>query len=80
MLIEFLLLKFLKSILCVLTGIGSEICARIMEHETFFHLDAPVWRVTGVDAPMPYAKTLEAAALPQAKDIVHAVNKVLSIK
>lgn len=61
-------------------GIGSEICARIMEHETFFHLDAPVWRVTGVDAPMPYAKTLEAAALPQAKDVVHAVNKVLSIK
>lgn len=28
-------------------GIGSEICARIMEHETFFHLDAPVIRVTG---------------------------------
>lgn len=30
------------------SGIGSEICARIMEHETFFHLDAPVWRVTGL--------------------------------
>lgn len=30
-----------------LSGIGSEICARIMEHETFFHLDAPIWRVTG---------------------------------
>lgn len=29
------------------SGIGSEICARIMEHETFFHLDAPVMRVTG---------------------------------
>lgn len=29
-------------------GIGSEICARIMEHETFFHLDAPVIRVTGM--------------------------------
>lgn len=28
-------------------GIGSEICARIMEHETFFHLDAPIVRVTG---------------------------------
>uniref|UniRef100_A0A182FM08 Pyruvate dehydrogenase E1 component subunit beta n=1 Tax=Anopheles albimanus TaxID=7167 RepID=A0A182FM08_ANOAL len=60
--------------------IGSEICARIMEHETFFHLDAPIWRVTGVDVPMPYAKTLEAAALPQVPDVVNAVNKVLGVK
>lgn len=51
-----------------------------MEHETFFHLDAPVWRVTGVDAPMPYAKTLEIAALPQTNDVVTAVNKVLGVK
>uniref|UniRef100_U5ESA2 Pyruvate dehydrogenase E1 component subunit beta n=1 Tax=Corethrella appendiculata TaxID=1370023 RepID=U5ESA2_9DIPT len=61
-------------------GIGSEICARLMEHETFFHLDAPVWRVTGADVPMPYAKTLEAAALPQPHDVVNAVNKVLGVK
>lgn len=32
----------------MLLGIGSEICARVMEHETFFHLDAPVIRVTGM--------------------------------
>jgi pyruvate dehydrogenase E1 component beta subunit len=51
-----------------------------MEHETFFHLDAPVWRVCGVDGPMPYAKTLEQAALPQTGDVVHAVNKVLGVK
>nr|AHB50488.1 pyruvate dehydrogenase beta [Mayetiola destructor] len=62
------------------SGIGSEICARIMEHETFFHLDAPVIRVTGVDVPMPYAQSLEAAALPQTKDIVAAVKKVLNVK
>lgn len=59
------------------SGVGSEIVARVMEDETFFHLDAPVWRVTGVDVPMPYAKTLEAAALPQPNDIVMAVKKVL---
>lgn len=59
------------------SGVGSEIVARVMEHETFFHLDAPVWRVTGVDVPMPYAKSLEAAALPQPNDIVTAVKKVL---
>jgi len=61
-------------------GIGSEICARIMEHESFFHLDAPIIRVTGADVPMPYAQTLEAAALPQTKDIVDAVKKVLNVK
>jgi pyruvate dehydrogenase E1 component beta subunit len=61
-------------------GIGSEICARIMEHETFFHLDAPVWRVTGIDAPMAYTKSLEAAALPQPKDVVRAVTKMLGKK
>ncbi|KAJ6633477.1 Pyruvate dehydrogenase E1 component subunit beta, mitochondrial, partial [Pseudolycoriella hygida] len=61
-------------------GVGSEICARIMEHETFFHLDAPVHRVTGVDVPMPYAVSLEAAALPQSKDVVAAVKSVLNVK
>jgi pyruvate dehydrogenase E1 component beta subunit len=43
-------------------------------------LDAPVIRVTGVDAPMPYAKSLESAALPQPHDIVRAVKRVLNVK
>ncbi|KAK0169040.1 hypothetical protein PV327_002789 [Microctonus hyperodae] len=60
-------------------GIGAEICAKIMESETFFHLDAPVIRVTGADVPMPYTKSLEALALPQPHDVVLAVNKVLGI-
>lgn len=34
----------------------------------------------GADVPMPYAVSLEAAALPQAKDIVAAVKKVLNVK
>ncbi|XP_011202775.1 pyruvate dehydrogenase E1 component subunit beta, mitochondrial isoform X1 [Bactrocera dorsalis] len=61
-------------------GVGAEICARIMEDETFFHLDAPVWRVCGVDVPMPYAKTLEANALPQAQNVVEAVTKIIGPK
>ncbi|PNF17106.1 Pyruvate dehydrogenase E1 component subunit beta, mitochondrial [Cryptotermes secundus] len=61
-------------------GIGSEVCARIMESEAFYHLDAPVIRVTGVDAPMPYTKSLELAALPQPHDIVRAVKRVLNVK
>lgn len=60
-------------------GIGAEVSARIAESEAFFHLDAPVIRITGVDTPMPYAKSLEIAALPQIRDIVNAVNKLLGV-
>ena len=34
-------------------GVGSEICARIVESEAFDWLDAPVERVTGADVPTP---------------------------
>jgi len=59
-------------------GIGSEICARIMESEAFHHLDAPVIRVTGADVPTPYAQTLENVCFPQTTRIVEAVKKVLN--
>ena len=52
----------------------------ILSGGTFFLLDAPILRVTGADIPMPYAKTLEAAALPQPQDIVRAVKTALSNK
>ncbi|KAH0540270.1 pyruvate dehydrogenase E1 component subunit beta, mitochondrial [Cotesia glomerata] len=58
-------------------GIGAEISARIMESEAFYHLDAPVIRVTGADVPMPYTKSLEALALPQSQDVVKTVIKLL---
>lgn len=61
-------------------GIGSEICAQIMESEAFYHLDAPVIRVTGVDVPMPYTKSLESIAVPVPQDIVEAVQKILKVK
>lgn len=62
------------------SGIGAEVLARIMESESFYHLDQPAIRVTGVDVPMPYAKNLEAAAIPQPKDVVIAVKKLLKVK
>ena len=34
-------------------GVGSEICAQIVESEAFDYLDAPVERVTGADIPTP---------------------------
>ncbi|XP_060082207.1 pyruvate dehydrogenase E1 component subunit beta, mitochondrial-like [Ylistrum balloti] len=60
-------------------GIGSEICATIVESPAFNYLDAPVLRVTGADVPMPYAQSLEAAALPQTPNIIKCVKKVLNI-
>ena len=56
-------------------GVGAELCAQIMEH-AFDHLDAPVRRVSGVDAPMPYAKNLERLALPDVARLVAAVREV----
>ncbi|KAK7571917.1 hypothetical protein V9T40_014389 [Parthenolecanium corni] len=59
-------------------GVGSEISSRVMESEVFFHLDAPVIRVTGADVPMPYTKSLEIAALPSIDDVVQATKKILN--
>merc|ERR1719393_158698 len=47
-------------------GVGAEISACISEGPAFHYLDAPVMRITGADAPMPYAASAEAAATPQA--------------
>ena len=38
----------------------------------FDELDAPVQRVTAWDVPLPYARNLEAASLPQVNHIVQA--------
>jgi pyruvate dehydrogenase E1 component beta subunit len=56
-------------------GVGAEISAQIMEH-AFDYLDAPVRRLSGADAPMPYAKNLERLALPDVERIVKAVREV----
>ena len=52
---------------------AAEISAQIME-KAFDELDAPVSRVCSAEVPMPYAKHLEDAALPQAGTIVNAVQ------
>merc|ERR1712051_853325 len=58
-------------------GVGAEISACISDGPAFHYLDAPVMRITGADAPMPYAASAEAAATPQAHNIVGAVKRVL---
>jgi pyruvate dehydrogenase E1 component subunit beta len=56
-------------------GMGSEIAAFITE-QAFDDLDAPVERVTGASAPMPYAKNLERAKIPSKDRILDAIRKV----
>jgi pyruvate dehydrogenase E1 component beta subunit len=55
---------------------AAEISAQIMEG-AFDELDAPVARVCGEEAPTPYPKHLEDAALPQAGKIVKAVRELM---
>ena len=57
-------------------GLSAEISARIMEG-AFYELDAPVARVCSREVPMPYAKHMEEAALPQMAAIVQAARQVL---
>nr|AAX30424.1 SJCHGC03507 protein [Schistosoma japonicum] len=61
-------------------GIGAEICARVMETDTFHYLDAPVLRVTGADVPMAYALNLERASYPDTHNIVTTVKMVRNIQ
>ena len=57
-------------------SLAAEIMARIAE-EAFYDLDAPLARVCSAEVPIPYARHLEDAALPQPAGIVAAVNAVL---
>jgi len=57
-------------------SLAAEIMARIME-QAFYELDAPVARVCSAEVPVPYAKHLEDAALPQVPAIVEAAKKVM---
>lgn len=62
------------------TVVASFSCMRcFFLGEGFDYLDAPVYRVTGADVPMPYAQTLEQFALPQKHNIVNTVKKSLNI-
>jgi pyruvate dehydrogenase E1 component beta subunit len=60
-------------------GVGSELCARIMESKAFNYLDAPVVRVSGADIPMPYARVLEQNSLPQVFNVTESVKRVLNV-
>lgn len=52
-------------------GVGAELSALITE-EVFDSLEAPVMRIGGKEAPIPFAENLERVVIPQVEDIVAA--------
>ena len=54
-------------------GFASEIASAIQQ-EAFDYLDGPVGRVGAADVPAPYARKLEAAALPSSEDVLHTIE------
>ncbi len=57
-------------------ALAAEVSARIME-QAFWSLDAPVGRVCSAEVPIPYARHLEQAAIPQVPVIVAAARALL---
>jgi pyruvate dehydrogenase E1 component beta subunit len=56
-------------------GIGAQVVDTI-QHQAFDYLDAPILRVTGIDVPMPYSKTLEHLHAPDKARVIDAVHRV----
>ena len=57
-------------------GVSAELAARIQK-ACFDDLDAPVERVGMAEVPLPYAKNLEIAAMPNEDRIAAAAKAVL---
>jgi len=61
---------------CERGGIGAEIAAEIQE-KAFDYLDAPILRVANPNVPIPFARNLEALAIPDEDRIITAVRKLV---
>ncbi len=59
-------------------GLGAEI-ATILTEEAFDYLDSQVVRVTGANAPMPYARNLERAKTPSKSHIIAGIKQALAL-
>lgn len=57
-------------------SLAAEIATRIMER-CFYRLDAPIGRVCSAEVPIPYAKHLEEAAIPQVATILAAARAAI---
>ncbi|WP_219413777.1 alpha-ketoacid dehydrogenase subunit beta [Pseudonocardia nigra] len=59
-------------------GAGAEIAAQIQER-AFFALDAPVWRLGALDAPIPQDAALEQHCVPSVDEIERAVRELVAL-
>jgi 2-oxoisovalerate dehydrogenase E1 component len=57
-------------------GFGGEIAA-IVAAEAFDRLDAPIQRIAAKDTPVPYGPELEDAMLPQERDVMAGLEKLV---
>lgn len=57
-------------------GIGAEVSALISEN-CFDYLDGPIIRVAAPDTPVPYSAQMEEVFIPQTKDVITAVEKLM---
>jgi 2-oxoisovalerate dehydrogenase E1 component beta subunit len=55
------------------SGFGAELCALVQEH-CFYHLEAPIERITGWDTPYPHSH--EWAYFPGPKRVAEAFKRV----
>jgi len=58
-------------------SLAAEIMARVME-QAFYELDAPIERVCSAEVPIPYARHLEQAAIPQVETIFAAALRTVN--
>ncbi|MGB3617546.1 MAG: pyruvate dehydrogenase complex E1 component subunit beta [Catalinimonas sp.] len=59
-----------------LSSISAELAYHVQRY-AFDYLDAPVYRITNRDVPLPYAPTLIEEILPNARRTVEAINAAL---
>ena len=58
-------------------GFGGEIAAMVAGSDTVSKLKAPIERVANPGVPVPHAKRLNRAVLPDNQDVISAVNRTL---
>jgi 2-oxoisovalerate dehydrogenase E1 component len=59
-------------------GFGAEIAA-VLAKEAFFHLDAPVERLTMPDIPSPHSPVLLEVAVPSVERITRTIQQIASV-
>ena len=59
-------------------GFGGEIAAMIAGSDAVSHLKAPIQRVANPGVPVPHARRLNRAVLPDEDDVIAAVKRALA--